>query len=325
MFTIVDAIIGGIVFVSVILGFARGFTRETLKLASWICGGILTFAGVPFVRTIAKQFIANDMIADGTSIVGLFIVFLILFNIISHVLSGLIRDSMLGSLDSSLGVLFGFARGFTIICGFQIAMSMFLPYDKYPEIIKNNRFAPLIFQGSDILLKIAPSSVLSYIQEQQRIQNSTATQILNPSGMIGNMSAAFTNAQHPNIQQSPQQQFNQNVMQAAGNVATSIVQDAMRSPNNPEQHNSSVQNAMQAAHNTQAEAEQIARLQPRIETQNQSSQTDGVTRKQEKALDKFLNTTDVTPDVPIDQNSVIPLIPSTPSAQQNLPQPQSLQ
>src|SRR3546814_14147884 len=61
-------------------------------------------------RSIAVEFIASLLTG-----VGLFLITLVLFSVLTRILSNRIQQSSLGALDRSLGLLFGFVRGAVIV------------------------------------------------------------------------------------------------------------------------------------------------------------------------------------------------------------------
>ncbi|MDP3372233.1 MAG: CvpA family protein [Candidatus Paracaedibacteraceae bacterium] len=252
--TIIDGIILGISFLSALMGLVRGLTREVLGLASWIGGTALTFTGMPFVQIIARRYISNPMMADIAAAIGLFILFLILFSIISNALSGLIKQSVLGGIDRSLGFLFGVARSIIVLCVFQLLVSCFIPRHKQPIDFQNNRFAPMIYNGSNFIMTLLPKQVVLKIVEQQQKR---ITENFPSVSAMGIVTSELTN----NLA---------NQMSAAEQVMTAS------------KKNQSV--------SAQQEAENLSRLQPKVTTPTEEAT---ITLKQQNDLNRFLNIQDM--------------------------------
>lgn len=191
--TLFDGIIIGAALLSALMGLIRGLTREVLGLASWIGGASLTFIGMPFVQIIARRYISNGMMADVAAAVGLFLLFLILFSVMSHILSSFIKQSVLGGIDRSLGFLFGIGRGIILLCIFQLLISCFVPRHKQPENFQNNRFAPMIYKGSDLIFSLLPHQIASKIFEQQQKLISDISAV-SAANMANTMNAVVNNA-----------------------------------------------------------------------------------------------------------------------------------
>ncbi|MDP4725301.1 MAG: CvpA family protein [Pseudomonadota bacterium] len=285
--TIFDGIIIGVALLSALMGLIRGLTREVLGLASWIGGASLTFIGMPFVQIIARRYIQNGMMADVAAAVGLFLIFLILFSVISHTLSGLIRQSVLGGIDRSLGFLFGIGRGIVVLCVFQLLISCFVPRQKQPENFQNNRFAPMIYKGSDLIFSLLPHQIASKIFEQQQ-------KLVSDISAVGAANMA-------------------NTMNAAVNNATGFATPSQIA-----------NNLKQQSPNTQQEAENLARLQPRAVAPTEGA---NVTAKQQNDMNRFLNLQDMDEESALEAESQaeIPPAPMTAMAPTMMPQQQGQQ
>jgi membrane protein required for colicin V production len=112
--TAFDFVVIGIVGLSTVLAFMRGFVRGFISLAAWLVAvaGAIRFAEVvggmlpDFGETPALRYVAAfALILIGALIVGA---------LVGYVLSRLVRAVGLGSLDRALGAIFGVARGLLI-------------------------------------------------------------------------------------------------------------------------------------------------------------------------------------------------------------------
>lgn len=153
--------------ISCLAGFMRGFTREVLGLFTWVGSSFATYIAVPLLGGVARGHISNPMIADAVTAVVLFILFLIIFSIISGALANSVKRSSLGSVDRSLGVSFGIVRSIVIICSAEIILSTFTLRQNQAEVIQNARFTPMIRRGSDNLIHWLPQNAREFIATQQ--------------------------------------------------------------------------------------------------------------------------------------------------------------
>ena len=92
--------------------------------------------------------------------VTIFIPTLIILALISHVLSGQVRDSALGAVDRSLGFLFGLFRGVIIVCLAYLLIAWILPKEEQPEWLRSARTIPLVEEGAGLLLQLAPEDIV---------------------------------------------------------------------------------------------------------------------------------------------------------------------
>ena len=62
---LIDTISLGIVFISAILAYFRGLSREILAIASWITAGVLAFLSAPQINPFINQIpIVEEILTD---------------------------------------------------------------------------------------------------------------------------------------------------------------------------------------------------------------------------------------------------------------------
>ena len=54
-FTLVDGIVAGVIVVSAILAYARGFVREALSIGGWIAAAIIAFIFAPNALPLIRE------------------------------------------------------------------------------------------------------------------------------------------------------------------------------------------------------------------------------------------------------------------------------
>ena len=144
--------------VSALLGLSRGFVRELLGLASWVLAGYLAFMFGPQVQPMARQAIGNPDIADPVAYLGVFVLLLIVFSLVSSLVGRMVRVSALGGLDRTLGLVFGLLRGAAVLVAAYIPLSLALPPDRWPEVALRSRSLPVIYEGAQWLTSKLPSA-----------------------------------------------------------------------------------------------------------------------------------------------------------------------
>jgi membrane protein required for colicin V production len=246
----VDIGIAGIVLISALIGVVRGLTREVLSLISWAGAGIATFFVLPLVQYLARQQIANPMIADAVTAIGVFVLFLIIFSLISHFLSGMVRHSALGGIDRSLGFGFGIGRGIFLICLVEIAMGCFVVRSQQPQSLRESRFSSLIYQGSNFIFQLLPGSMKEFVLQQQQKRSSEAGELTLPSA-----------ATHQTVQAILEHQLNQQLMPVP---------------------------KVNAQVEAQKDAEKLAELKPKIPEKTASSETPNYSQQQRKNMERLL-------------------------------------
>ncbi len=138
------------------LAFFRGFVREVLGIVAWVGAALFAMSAFHVVQGPFRIYIQNPDIADPAAFAVLFIVALVVFSILASTLGGLARVSMLGGIDKTLGMLFGFARGAALAVFAYIALGLLSPSDKWPDLVQQARFLPLAHSGAVWAVNILP-------------------------------------------------------------------------------------------------------------------------------------------------------------------------
>jgi membrane protein required for colicin V production len=188
--TSADLIIIAILALSALLAFMLGFVREVLSIGAWVGAALATIYGFPIAQPFARKYIEVALFADIAAGVAIFVVALIVLTVLSHALSRNVRDSALGAVDRSLGLLFGLVRGAVLVCLAYLVMAWAIPQEDRPVWVAQSRTLPLVQQGAGLLLKILPESALKQGEDAvgaatsgigQAIDAGKAVQTLTPS------------------------------------------------------------------------------------------------------------------------------------------------
>ena len=133
---VTDLAIIAVVVISGLLAFVRGFVHEVLAVGAWVGAAIVTVFFLPVVLPYARDLISIQIAADIAGGAAIFIFVLIVLSIFTHWLARRVRESSLGALDRSLGLLFGFLRGAILVCLAWIGLVTLLPRDQHPDWIQ---------------------------------------------------------------------------------------------------------------------------------------------------------------------------------------------
>lgn len=161
-----DLVVLGILLLSALLAFSRGFVREVLSVASWAGAGLGALYAFPLVRPYAHGAIAFPMLADGVAFVGVFVLALMLLTLLGARLADGVRGSALSAIDRSLGVGFGLARGGLLICLGYLFLAWLLPADRpeaQPAWFREARTRPLVESAAQGLKSLIPAQALNAV------------------------------------------------------------------------------------------------------------------------------------------------------------------
>ncbi len=112
---LVDIAILVIIVVSLLMGLFRGLVREVLSLFSWAGALYIAYVFCLDGAVYLESYIDQPPFRIVLTFVGLFIVSLIVFSIISYILYKMFALAGVSGVDRSLGTVFGLARGVVIV------------------------------------------------------------------------------------------------------------------------------------------------------------------------------------------------------------------
>ena len=157
--TLVDwAMLGVLVFAG-LMGISTGLVHGLLFIASWIGAAVLAWRFREVAEPHVKQYVADDNIAYFATLLGLFVIALILFTLVAGVIGRVVRKSLVGGVDRLLGF------GFGLICGAAVLSASYLAfvyiYKEGPLVptIEQARFFPWLKRGAAIIEPYIPDQV----------------------------------------------------------------------------------------------------------------------------------------------------------------------
>ena len=151
-----DLMVVAVVLISGVFAFVRGLVHELLALGAWIGAGIATYYGIDHAIPFARSLTEVQPIADVGAGAALFLAVLIVLSILTRILVKQIRQSSLGALDRSLGLLFGLARGALIVAITWLAAAWAYQEEPFPDWVTEARSLPLVQQGARTLYDVLP-------------------------------------------------------------------------------------------------------------------------------------------------------------------------
>ncbi len=155
--SVFDAVVLGIMFLSCLFAFFRGFVREVLSLGSWIGAGLVT---IYYFQTVAHKLepqFKNPMAATGIATIGLYALSLLGFSVLNRIIMKFVKSgSDVGILDNFLGLLFGAARGAFIVSLSYLLVVFAIGENARPEWMRGSFTLPYVIQSAGVLARVAP-------------------------------------------------------------------------------------------------------------------------------------------------------------------------
>ena len=141
-----DYLVIGIIALSGLIAFFRGFVQETLSLLLWVIAFAAAMFFYVYLDPYLINYIDNAEIRRILTIISVFVGIIFLGGLLIKLLRGLVHWSGMGGVDRLLGVLFGFFRGMLLIVVIYLVL---------PAEFKQSKFISES-QSSTYLKKYAP-------------------------------------------------------------------------------------------------------------------------------------------------------------------------
>ncbi len=122
MLVTLDYVCLGIIALSVIVSFFRGFAKEMVSLIAWITGSILAFTYAPQVQSMFSGWIGSHAVRFVMAFILILFVVLLLGCLLNKLIGFCIKHVGLSFFDRFIGVLFGLVRGIFVV----IVISLFV-------------------------------------------------------------------------------------------------------------------------------------------------------------------------------------------------------
>ena len=168
-FTVVDAGVAVITFISGLLAYSRGFTREMFAIAGWIIAAIAAFYGAPALEPLIRELPVVGKILADSCIISMITAFtiviagaLLVLSVFTPLIAGLVLDSPLGSLDRLLGFVFGIARGLLLITVAFMIYTEFSGAGSFPQI-DNAASRSVLEESSALITQNLPENLSNWI------------------------------------------------------------------------------------------------------------------------------------------------------------------
>lgn len=151
-FNLFDAVVLGILVLSTLLSFFRGFVREVLSLSAWVAAAFLTLIYAPDLAAWIKNDIDHGPAALLVASMALFFGAKIVLSILNMLLMRLLKKGKeVGVLDNILGLFFGVFRAALLVSLGYYVYSFVASEENQPEWIAASETRPYVAQGAQLL------------------------------------------------------------------------------------------------------------------------------------------------------------------------------
>ena len=117
-------------------------------------------------------------LVDPVTFAVVFIVTLLVLLLICHWIGALVRGSVLGGVDRTLGLVFGLVRGAALVVFAYIAAGLVIPVDRWPEPVLQARSLPVAYAGAAWAAAQLPPDYRPKLQPPPAGRQTTAEDLL---------------------------------------------------------------------------------------------------------------------------------------------------
>lgn len=121
---VVDYIIVGIILLSALVSFARGFIREAMSLAGLVAACCVALFGAKYLAPHLVEQLANPQLRFWAAAAALFVGTLFVAAVVNYLLSKFLLSLGVNGTDRLLGILLGAVRGVVIVALFIIVSNV---------------------------------------------------------------------------------------------------------------------------------------------------------------------------------------------------------
>ncbi|MGO8916819.1 MAG: CvpA family protein [Stellaceae bacterium] len=183
---LLDIIVIGVILLSGLFAFARGFVKEALSVAAWVGAAFAALYALPYAAPVAERFLPKGPVADAAAGLAVFLVALIVLSLATSAVAGRVKESSLSAVDRTLGLVFGLVRGLVLVCLLYIALSWALPAGRQqqPGWIADAKTLPLLANGAERLRALVPAAYRAKAQATAEDTRRAAEQMNEAAGAM---------------------------------------------------------------------------------------------------------------------------------------------
>jgi membrane protein required for colicin V production len=164
-FNMFDLGLLAIIVVFGLIGFSFGITRMLLGIAGWVGAVFFTFYaylsnGFEFIHPFVGHYITDPFLSDLVIGVVLFVIFLMILNFLNRSFSTYIKKSILGGIDRSLGLLFGFTLAVGLSSSVFLVINLMSYPKDWPHAMQSARSVSILASSAKNISQLLPHSLL---------------------------------------------------------------------------------------------------------------------------------------------------------------------
>jgi membrane protein required for colicin V production len=155
-----DLIVFVLLGVSALVGFWRGAAMEIASIVALIVAAVLAIYGLPITAPLGHKVFHSDWLAAAAALVTTFVVVYIVLRLVGGMIARRVQETrFLGTLDRSVGLAIGLARGLIVLGALNLMFNAATPPDLQPHWIVGSTTWPLAQNMGRMLSALAPKGL----------------------------------------------------------------------------------------------------------------------------------------------------------------------
>jgi len=146
----------GVVALSIIVAFSKGFVRELISLAALIAGIVIAARGYGRASVWFEDMTSSHQVAQGLAFLALFLGTLLVGAVLAAIAAKLIKKAGVQTFDRFLGGLFGLVRGVAVDCVLLLALVAFAIK---LDAVRRSALAPYVVGGAEAVANVMPDDL----------------------------------------------------------------------------------------------------------------------------------------------------------------------
>ncbi len=162
-----DGVIIVLILLSMLIGFFKGFVKESISLATWIAAIIIGLRFSPEMANHLPVSIDNEIIRISIAFALLFIAVLVIGGLINYLISQFVKKTGLSGTDRLLGLIFGALRGGLIVTLLVLLATRLVPGMQSEPWWQQSRMMPSFISLAEQLNVFLPKQLQDRLKQPE--------------------------------------------------------------------------------------------------------------------------------------------------------------
>jgi membrane protein required for colicin V production len=152
-----DLIVGLVLLVSCVVGFARGAVRELVSVLAFLFAVLIAVATLRFTLPLTIKIIHIVWASETAALIIVFIAAFILLKVVGAGITNSVRNTpVIGTVDRVIGLGFGLVRGLILVGLLNLLLTVATSADRTPAWVTDAKLYPVTKASGAMLKAVAP-------------------------------------------------------------------------------------------------------------------------------------------------------------------------